>query len=233
MLPFLFVSCIVAPHGLKGLVMIEESNTIQLTKEQARVLASLMEKHLATPKNYPLTINSLMLACNQKSNRDPVMKLSEGQVGHLVKELVELNLAGIDYGSRTNKITHRVNGKLSENRKQQAILCMLMLRAPLTLNDIKARTERMVQFESLAELQSVLNELTNKDDPLVVILPKGSGQREDRFTHLLCGKPELEIIRSSSTKSEPSISKEQGTSKIEKLEARIAKLEEQMNLLIG
>ena len=108
-----------------------------------------------------------------------------------------------------------------------------MLRAPLTLNDIKARTERMVKFESVEEIQSILEELMTKEEPLVVVIPKGSGQREDRFTHLLCGEPVIEITRSSLKRSEPYITKEQDFSKIQELEARIAKLEEQMNLLIG
>lgn len=213
--------------------MSEENKLKILSEEQLRVLGCLMEKHLATPKNYPLTINSLMLACNQKTNREPVMNLSEGQVGHIVKELVEMDLAGIDYGSRTNKISHRANGKITENRNQQAILCMLMLRAPLTLNDIKARTERMVKFESIEDIHTLLEEMMNKDKSLVTVIPKGSGQREDRYTHLLCGEPDYELPRLSSIKSEPNSSKVPESSKYQELEARIAKLEEQMTILIG
>ena len=213
--------------------MTEENTKIQLTPQQARVLGCLMEKHLATPKNYPLSTNSLVLACNQKTNREPVMNLTEGQVGHLVKELVELNLVGIDYGSRTNKISHRVNGKLTENRKEQAIMCMLMLRAPLTLNDIKARTDRMVQFDSVNEIQTIIDELTNKDEPLVTIIPKGNGRREDRYTHLLCGEPDIEAISQNISKEVSSARNEESQSKIHELEARIAKLEEQMEILIG
>ena len=213
--------------------MTEENTKIQLTPQQVRVLGCLMEKHLATPKNYPLSTNSLVLACNQKTNREPVMNLTEGQVGHLIKELVELNLVGIDYGSRTNKISHRVNGKLTENRKEQAIMCMLMLRAPLTLNDIKARTDRMVQFDSVNEIQTIIDELTNKAEPLVIIIPKGSGRREDRYTHLLCGEPDIEAISQSISKEVSSTRNEESHSKIQELEARIAKLEEQMSILIG
>ena len=213
--------------------MTEENTKIQLTPQQVRVLGCLMEKHLATPKNYPLSTNSLVLACNQKTNREPVMNLTEGQVGHLIKELVELNLVGIDYGSRTNKISHRVNGKLTENRKEQAIMCMLMLRAPLTLNDIKARTDRMVQFDSVNEIQTIIDELTNKAEPLVIIIPKGSGRREDRYTHLLCGEPDIEAISQSISKEVSSTRNEESQSKIQELEARIAKLEEQMETLIG
>ena len=213
--------------------MTEENTKPQLTPQQARVLGCLMEKHLATPKNYPLSTNSLVLACNQKTNREPVMNLTEGQVGHLINELVELKLVGIDYGSRTNKISHRVNGKLTENRKEQAIMCMLMLRAPLTLNDIKARTDRMVQFESIDEIQTIIDELLRKDESLVVIIPKGSGRREDRYTHLLCGEPDIEAIVETVSKNVPLPRNEESQSKIQELEDRIAKLEEQMEILIG
>ena len=102
---------------------------------EARVIGALMEKHLTTPQNYPLTTNSLVNACNQKSNREPVMKLTEGQIGHTVNGLVERKLAGIDYGERANKITHRVCNELNIDRKQQALITVMLLRKAQTLND--------------------------------------------------------------------------------------------------
>jgi len=155
---------------------------------EARVIGALMEKHLTTPKNYPLTINSLMSACNQKSNREPVMKLTEGQIGHTVNTLVERKLAGLDYGERANKVTHRVCTELDIDRKQQAILSVLLLHKPQTLNDIKARTARMVEFSGIEDLQQSVNNMIEREMPLVVLIPKGSGRREDRYAHTLCGE---------------------------------------------
>ncbi|MBT8142420.1 MAG: DUF480 domain-containing protein [Gammaproteobacteria bacterium] len=193
-----------------------------------------MEKHLTTPKNYPLTINSLMLACNQKSNRDPVMNLTEGQVGHVVNELVELTLARIDYGSRTNKISHHAHGRITDDRKQQAILCMLMLRDSMTLNDIKARTDRMAVFENVNEIQSTLEDMMARDEATVMIIPKGIGQREDRYTHLLAGEPEIGVVQPvSKVSTTRPVKQEASPSKLQELEERIAKLEEQMQDLIG
>lgn len=214
--------------------MTEELQNQKLTSHQVRVLGCLMEKHLTTPKNYPLTINSLMLACNQKSNRDPVMNLTEGQVGHVVNELVELTLARIDYGSRTNKISHHAHGRITDDRKQQAILCMLMLRDSMTLNDIKARTDRMAVFENVNEIQSTLEDMMARDEATVMIIPKGIGQREDRYTHLLAGEPEIGVVQPvSKVSTTRPVKQEASPSKLQELEERIAKLEEQMQDLIG
>jgi len=203
-----------------------------LSPIQIRVLACLMEKHLATPKGYPLSPNSLTLACNQKSNRDPVMNLTEGQVMHCVNELVEKKLAYIDYGSRTNKVSHRAPGELEVDRKQQAILCMLMLRTPLTLNEIKARTERMVQFDSIDDLKENLEELITRPEPLVILIPKAQGRREERSTHLLAGEPNISEITLHKTPQAKN-KNNAAADKIEELEKRIARLEQQMQELLN
>lgn len=203
----------------------------QLSAQQARVFACLMEKHLATPNNYPLTINSLVLACNQKSNREPVMNLTEGQVGHIVGELVEANLARIDYGDRANKITHRGPGELSIDRSGQAVMAMLMLRAPLTLAEIKARTERMVEFKDLDEVAEIIDQLMSRDEPLVMLIPKGVGRREDRYTHLLCGEPDLSRLEQSSATSSSPKKSQPSSDKLAELEARIEQLEQAIERL--
>ena len=120
-----------------------------LSNEQVRVLACLMEKHLATPKNYPLTPNSLTLAVNQKSNRHPVMSMDEGRVVSTVNQLKELGYASIDYGDRITKFSHRAPGKFLNTKVEKEEIFMLMLREPLTLNDIKARTGKVIGFSSL------------------------------------------------------------------------------------
>jgi uncharacterized protein YceH (UPF0502 family) len=196
------------------------------TDYEARVIACLMEKQLTTPNNYPLTQNSLMLACNQKSNREPVMNLSEGEVGHTVNLLEARKLVGVDYGGRANHITHRVMNEFGLDRKKQAILCMLMLRAPLTLNDIKARTARMVEFESINEIQTVLAEMMQSEPQLANKIPKGNGSREDRYSHLLCGEIDLSSVNQTSTKLESK------SSVIADLEQRIESLEAKVELLM-
>jgi uncharacterized protein YceH (UPF0502 family) len=195
------------------------------------VLASLMEKHLATPKNYPLTPNSLTLACNQKSNRSPVMNMDEGKVVGSAQQLKELGYLSIDYGDRIVKFSHRAPGMLKVTREEQAVLAMLMLREPLTLNDIKARTEKMVGFDDIEQVAVSVKQLMSRTPALVMELPVAVGQREERYTHLLSGKPDLSVIVVKETKS-PSNSKSQ-TNKLAELEARIARIENALDMPWG
>ena len=197
-----------------------------LSNEQVRVLACLMEKHLATPKNYPLTANSLTLAVNQKSNRHPVMSMDEGRVVSTVNQLKELGYVSIDYGDRITKFSHRAPGKFQITREEQAVLAMLMLREPLTLNDIKARTEKMIGFSSIEEVESVVEELLKRSAALVIALPVAVGQREQRFTHLIAGEPDLSNIPVKETKAPRSSQ----TDKIAELEARIERLEKALGM---
>ncbi|MGJ8663077.1 MAG: DUF480 domain-containing protein, partial [Marinicella sp.] len=148
------------------------------TATEARVIACLMEKQLTTPNNYPLSMNSLLLACNQKSNRIPVMSLTEGEVGHVVSQLDRRNLVGVDYGGRATHVTHRVLTVFDIDRKQQAVLAVLMVREPITLNDIKTKTARMEDFSGIDEVLAVVDSLIDREEPLVVKLPKGPGSRE-------------------------------------------------------
>lgn len=205
--------------------------TLILTAQQVRVLGCLMEKELATPNSYPLTFNSLTLACNQKTNRDPVMTLTEGQVGHTVGELADLDIARVSYGDRANKVTHRAPSVLKLTREQQAVLAMLMLRAPLTLADIKARTERMVQFTNLDGVADTVDELINRDQPLAVLIPKGQGRREIRYTHLLAGEPDLDLVMVDAAPQAASHTAAK-TDKLAQLEARIERLEQQLGITI-
>ena len=175
-------------------------------------------------------MNSLKNACNQKSNREPVMNLSEGQIGHVINELVERKLAGLEYGDRANKITHRVSTELDIDRKQQAILTVLLLRKPQTLNDIKTRTARMVDFANIDEVHNTINSMIEREKPLAILIPKGSGRREDRYTHTLCGEVKIEDIATDTPLIKtPSIEND----RLDALEARITVLEEKLNLLEG
>lgn len=203
-------------------------NQKPLTSVQARVLSCLMEKHLATPKNYPLTANSLTLACNQKSNRSPVLAIEEGKVVAAAQQLKELGFVSIDYGDRIIKYSHRAPGMLKITREEQAVLAMLMLREPLTLNDIKARTEKMIGFDSIEHVNDSVQQLISRTPVLVIQLPIAAGQREQRFTHLLCGEPDLSEIVVRTQKS--SSSSFASSVKIAELEQRIARLEEALDM---
>lgn len=205
--------------------MSEEIKKI-LSHEQVRVLASLMEKHLATPKNYPLTPNSLTLACNQKSNRQPVMVMEEGKVAGTAQQLKELGYVSIDYGERIVKYSHRAPGMFKVTREEQAVLAMLMLREPLTLNDLKARTEKMIGFESLEDVDASVKQLMSRNPALVMELPVAVGQREQRFTHLLAGEPDLSSITAKVSKPTGGVQAQ----KIMELEARIERLEAALDM---
>lgn len=194
---------------------------------EARVIGALMEKHLTTPQNYPLTTNSLVNACNQKSNREPVTNLTEGQIGHTINILVERKLAGIDYGERANKMTHRVCNELDIDRKQQAILTVMLLRSPQTLNDLKTRTMRMVEFDDLNDIQANIDAMMNRDMPLAVLIPKGSGRREDRFTHTLCGEIDLSSLETDKTVAPLP---ELDNNRLDEIEARLAVIEEKLGI---
>ena len=197
-----------------------------LSQEQVRVLACLMEKHLATPKNYPLTPNSLTLAVNQKSNRHPVMAMDEGRVVNTAQQLNEMGYVSLDRGERIVKFSHRAPGKFAITREQQAVLAMLMLREPLTLNDIKARTEKMIGFASLDEVQEVVEELLTRSPALIMALPVAAGQREQRYTHLIAGEPDLSALPVKDTKA----SGGSQADKIAELEARIERLEKALGI---
>jgi len=202
------------------------------TSLEARVIACLMEKHLTTPNNYPLTLNSLILACNQKSNREPVMNLTEGQVGHTVNTLKDRGLVGVDYGGRSNHISHRVMNALSLNKQKQAIITVLMLRKPQTLNEIKTRTQRMVDFADANEIHHVLEKMMQGEKPLVLLVPKAAGSREDRYTHTLCGEEHLPLSSSVSSDNQTTIGKKINITQRLKLEERIEVLEKKVEELI-
>lgn len=199
------------------------NNEALFTTEEARVIACLMEKQLATPNNYPLTLNSLVTASNQKSNREPVMKLTEGEVGHIINLLAEPGYISIEYGERAYRVFHRMRSKLTLEPKQQAVLTVLMLRKPQTLNDIKARTSRMADFSGTEEIEEILEGFMNRETPLALCFPAGSGRREDRYAHTLCGEVTEEQIKQTYTKPD-----KDDPDRLALLEARIADLEERV-----
>ena len=164
-----------------------------LNPVEARVLGALAEKALTTPDYYPLSINALTNACNQTTSRDPVVSFSDGVVMRALDSLREKKLAfqfqGAD--SRVARYGHRLVEALGLSRPETAVLCVLMLRGPQTVGEIRTRTGRMHEFSSLEEAEACLSSLVSRpEDPLVARLPRKSGMKEQRFAHLLCGPVE-------------------------------------------
>lgn len=160
---------------------------LTLDADEVRVLGSLLEKEITTPEYYPLSLNALLNACNQKSNRDPVVHFDEDTVERVSYTLRDkgllLNITGA--GSRVPKYGHRLSEKLNLGRRELAILCELMVRGPQTLGELRTRAERMHPFDDLAEVESVLDRIPE----LVTKLPRRPGEKEARYAHLLSGTP--------------------------------------------
>ena len=161
-----------------------------LSEIEARVLGALIEKEITTPEYYPLSLNALVNACNQKSNREPVMNLGEDEVRAALRSLSDQFLARSAGGdSRDSKYEHRVNELFNFHRHEIAVLCVLLLRGPQTPGELRTRTERMYAFEDLDSVHSALNMLMKREPPLVAVLPRQPGTKESRYTHLLSGAP--------------------------------------------
>jgi uncharacterized protein len=162
---------------------------ILLNNVEARVLGALIEKDITTPDYYPLSLNALVNACNQKNNREPVMTLDEAAVREALDGLHNKSLAGPASGadSRVTKYEHRLQEIFNFTRGETAILCVLLLRGPQTPGELRGRTERMHRFEDLTEVQSSLQRLMQRDPPLARVLPRQPGTKESRYMHLLCG----------------------------------------------
>ena len=162
---------------------------IKLTENEARVLGALIEKDITTPEYYPLSLNALVNACNQKSNRDPVMQLEEDAVRDALEGLREQRLAGPAGGadSRVTKYEQRLQEVFNFTRPETAVLCVLLLRGPQTPGELRGRSERLHRFETLDDVQLALQKLMQRDPPLARVLPRQPGTKESRYAHLLAG----------------------------------------------
>lgn len=169
---------------------------IRLSETEARALGALIEKDITTPDYYPLSLNALVNACNQKNNREPVMNLTEEDVRAALDGLQSHRLAGPARGadSRVTKYEHRIQEVFNFTRPETAVLCVLLLRGPQTPGELRGRTERMFQFEHLDDVQSALVKLIERDPPLVRMLPRQPGTKESRYMHLLSGDVELQSL---------------------------------------
>ncbi|QEY18949.1 DUF480 domain-containing protein [Cellvibrio sp. KY-GH-1] len=212
----------------------QSPNEALLNDMEARVLGSLMEKQLTTPDQYPLTLNSLQLACNQKTSREPVTNYDSGPLQRCVSELQDRQLIAVDYGSRAARYDQRLTRVLSVDKATQAILTVMLLRGAQTVAEILTRTQRMVEFASPQALEEKLQSLCVKTKPLVIHIPRLPGQREDRYTHLLCGQPDISAIaaQAAANKSASSDVRADQEEKILSLELRIATLEKQVAALM-
>jgi|SRR5580658_3177329 uncharacterized protein YceH (UPF0502 family) len=166
-----------------------KSMELRLTENEVRVLGSLIEKDITTPEYYPLSLNALVNACNQKSNREPVMQLDEDAVRDALEGLQQQRMAGPARGadSRVTKYEQRLQELFNFTRPEIAVLCVLLLRGPQTPGELRGRAERLHRFEALEDVQSALHKLMQRDPPLAKVLPRQPGTKESRYAHLLAG----------------------------------------------
>jgi len=171
----------------------ESDRGSRLSDTEVRVLGALIEKEITTPDYYPLSLNGLVAACNQSSNRNPVVHFDEGTVAHAANSLLEKKLVHlVDRGeSRVTKYRHVLYEAMSLGRPAIAVMCVTMLRGPQTVGEIRTRSNRLYNFSSLEEVEITLNSLMTGEPPLIVRLPRQSGQKEIRYAHLLSGEVSL------------------------------------------
>ncbi|WP_165313832.1 YceH family protein [Vibrio ziniensis] len=203
---------------------------IELSPLEARVIGCLIEKEVTTPDYYPLTLNSLTAAVNQKSNREPVLSLSDAEVQDVVSELISRRLVSDESGfnSRASKFQHRFCntefGDLKLNEKELGIVCCLLLRGPQTPGELRTRTNRLCTFNDVKETEAVLERLSSRESgALVVKLPREPGKRESRYQHLFSGEVDLEALA-----TEISSAGNYSTSKMDILEAEVAELRQEV-----
>jgi uncharacterized protein YceH (UPF0502 family) len=195
-----------------------------ITAVEARVLGALIEKEITTPEYYPLSLHALVNACNQKNNREPVMQLDEDTIRQALHGLEDSELAGPARASdsRVTKYEHRLQEIFNFTRGEAAVLCVLLLRGPQTLGELRGRTERMHRFEDLSDVQAALDRLMRRDPPLAKTLPRQPGTKEARSIHLFCDSTDsLEPAQS------PLLEMPAGSSdRIPRLEAELAAVQE-------
>jgi uncharacterized protein YceH (UPF0502 family) len=187
-----------------------------------------MEKQLTTPEQYPLTLNSLVTACNQKTSREPVTNFSSGEVGSCLNELRNQKLVDVEYGSRAERYDQKLTRVLALDKRKQAILTIMLLRGPQTVGDLLTRTQRMAEFEGTSDMEELLETLCNKTQPIFMRIPKRSGQRDDRYMHLLCGEVDISAL------PEPKSSADANSgSSSAALVARVEELERKLEIVMA
>ena len=197
---------------------------------QTRVLGSLIEKEITTPESYPLSLNALINACNQKSSREPVLSLTEDEVRQALHALEDENFVSTLHDARVPKYEHRIRTVLNLRRDETAVLCLLMLRGPQTPGELRSRSERLFAFDDLTAVQATLDRLAAREPaselapastgPLTTILPRQPGSREARYAHLLSGDP----VQGETSLPAPSQDGSAAAQRLATLEAEVAAL---------
>jgi len=212
----------------------------ELNAMETRIIGSLGEKDLTTPDYYPMTMNALLNACNQKTNRDPVVNYNEDEV---LDTLEDLRAKGLSTritggGGRVPKHRHTLRETLKIDRKELSILCVLMLRGPQTVGEIRGRTGRMCEFEGLEDVEEVLDRLARREEgALVQRQPRQPGHKEARYAHLLSGQPaqqdEESVPVAEPSQIVPARSATQLEDRVAELEKKVEELQSELNLMRG
>jgi uncharacterized protein len=200
----------------------------KLTEVEARVVGALIEKQLTTPEYYPLTLNALVAACNQKSNREPVVNYNDETVQRALDALRERNIVYVFYGStsRVPKYKHMLPKAFELDERETAVMCVLLLRGAQTLGELRERTGRLYEFSGLGEVSETLDSLIRRDESMVVKLDRLAGQKEARYAHLLSG----EVINIPSPERVISSNRAAADERIERLEQELENLRSELNL---
>ena len=203
-----------------------------LTAAEARALGCLIEKEATTPDVYPLTIAAVQSAANQKTAREPLMALETGAVNHALRQLEAKGLARQVFSSRAERYEHRTASHFGLTQQQVALLGLLLLRGPQTAGELLARSERLHAFVDVEGVRHQLERLARREPALVVQLPRGAGQREDRFAHLLCGPIDVDAIarHPNALGESPAAAL---AARVSALEADVAALREQVGRLMA
>jgi uncharacterized protein YceH (UPF0502 family) len=204
------------------------SEPMRLTAAEARVLGALMEKETTTPEYYPLSLNALLNACNQRSNREPVMNLDEDDLRQAMHGLEAKGLAGRAQGAegRVPKYEHRLGEAFNLSRAEGALLCVLLLRGPQTPGELRGRTERMQSFDEIAEVLAGLEKLMQREPPLAAMLPRQPGTKESRYAQLLSGL--VEATMGTACEPEPESRATTRDERITQLEAEVGELKREV-----
>ena len=205
----------------------DTAETLQLNSTEVRILGCLIEKQATNPETYPLTLHALVLACNQKTSRDPVMNLTQGQVGQSLRALEGQGLTRLVMGSRADRWEHKVDKGLELVPAQVILTGLLLLRGPQTVNELLTRSNRMHDFEDAEQVVHQLERLIARG--LATLIPRQAGQREDRYMHALGNPEDLQaLLAQRQNAPERSTATAASNERIEELEARVAALEERL-----
>ncbi len=202
-----------------------------LSAIELRILGCLVEKQATTPETYPLTLNSLLLACNQKTSREPVMNLTEGQVGQALRRLEGEGMVHLQMGGRADRWEQRLDKALELVKPQLALVALLCLRGPQTVGELLTRSARLFAFDDQAEVQHQLERLIARG--MACLLPRQGGQREDRYMHQLGEAADLEALLAARSQAESLPRAVADDGRLAELEARVAALEERLARLEG